>query len=110
MAGLITFPIVLTFGLNDAISESTVGALFISIPTGLGSYGAVGRIVATILPTAPYEPRPVGIDINNAPTVDSEIASFKPNVKTIGKVISPAIRPTKVSNDATPTLSFGRLL
>ena len=46
MAGLITFPIILTFGLNDAISESTVGALFISIPTALGSYGAVGRIVA----------------------------------------------------------------
>ena len=46
IAGLITFPIVLTFGLSDAISDSTVGALFISIPTGLGSYGAVGRIVA----------------------------------------------------------------
>ena len=46
MAGFITFPIVLTFGLSDAISESTVGALFISIPTALGSYGAVGRIVA----------------------------------------------------------------
>ena len=46
IAGFITFPIVLTFGLSDAISESTVGALFISIPTALGSYGAVGRIVA----------------------------------------------------------------
>jgi NSS family neurotransmitter:Na+ symporter len=46
MAGLITFPIVLTFGLSEAISESTVGALFISIPTGLGSYGAAGRVVA----------------------------------------------------------------
>ena len=46
MAGLITFPIVLTFGLSEAISESTVGALFISIPTGLGSYGAAGRLVA----------------------------------------------------------------
>ena len=46
MAGFITFPIVLTFGLSDAISESTVGALFISIPTGLGAYGAAGRIVA----------------------------------------------------------------
>ena len=46
MAGLITFPIVLTFGLSEAISESTVGALFISIPTGLGAYGTVGRIVA----------------------------------------------------------------
>ena len=46
IAGFITFPIVLTFGLTDAISESTVGALFISIPTGLGAYGAVGRLVA----------------------------------------------------------------
>ena len=57
MAGLITFPIVLTFGLSDAISESTVGALFISIPTGLGSYGAVGRTVSythLTLPTTPY--------------------------------------------------------
>ena len=46
MAGLITFPIVFTFGLSDAISESTVGALFISIPTGLGAYGNAGRVVA----------------------------------------------------------------
>jgi len=46
LAGFITFPIVLTFGLSDAISESTVGALFISIPTGLGAYGIIGRIVA----------------------------------------------------------------
>ena len=48
--------------------------------------------------------------MNKAPTVDSEMASVRPNVKTIGKVINPAISPTKVSNDATPTLSFGRLL
>ncbi len=46
MAGLITFPIVLTFGLSETISESTVGALFISIPTGLGAYGIAGRLVA----------------------------------------------------------------
>ena len=37
LAGFITFPIVITFGLSEAISESTVGALFISIPTGLGA-------------------------------------------------------------------------
>jgi len=48
MAGFITFPIVYTFGLNEAISESTVGALFISIPTGLGAYGITGRIVAIL--------------------------------------------------------------
>jgi len=48
MAGFITFPIVYTFGLNEAISDSTVGALFISIPTGLGAYGIAGRIVAIL--------------------------------------------------------------
>ena len=39
--------------------------------------------------------------MNKAPTVDSEMAPLKPNVSTIGKVIRPAISPTKVSNDAT---------
>ncbi len=48
MAGFITFPIVFTFGLREAISESTVGALFISIPTGLGAYGITGRIIAIL--------------------------------------------------------------
>ena len=42
------FPIVFTFGLGDAISESTVGALFISIPTALGSFGLTGRIIAVL--------------------------------------------------------------
>ena len=46
MAGLITFPIVLTFGLSDAIKASTISTLFISIPTGLGASGLAGRIVA----------------------------------------------------------------
>ena len=48
LAGFITFPIVITFGLSEAISESTVGALFISIPTGLGAYGLTGRVVAVV--------------------------------------------------------------
>ena len=46
IAGLITFPIFLTFGLSDSISASPVGALFISIPTGLGSAGILGRMVS----------------------------------------------------------------
>ncbi len=46
MAGLITFPIVLTFGLSDAIKASTISTLFVSIPTGLGASGVAGRIVA----------------------------------------------------------------
>ncbi len=54
MAGFITFPIVYTFGLNEAISESTVGALFISIPTGLGAYGFTGRIVAILFFSLAY--------------------------------------------------------
>jgi len=43
--------------------------------------------------------------------INLEVKNLENNeLKTIGKVINPAISPTKVSNDATPTLSFGRLL
>ena len=48
LAGMVTFPIVISFRLQDVISESTVGTLFISIPTGLGNLGFTGRMVAII--------------------------------------------------------------
>ncbi len=48
MAGLITFPIIFTFGLNEAISNSTIATLFITIPSGLGQYGIIGRLVAIL--------------------------------------------------------------
>tara|TARA_B100000575_G_scaffold290582_1_gene294535 strand:- start:140 stop:1468 length:1329 start_codon:yes stop_codon:yes gene_type:complete len=46
MAGLITFPIIFTFGLGETISNSTIATLFITIPSGLGQYGLIGRLVA----------------------------------------------------------------
>lgn len=46
MAGLITFPIIFSFGLGETISKSTIATLFITIPSGLGQYGLGGRIVA----------------------------------------------------------------
>tara|TARA_Y100001968_G_scaffold333609_1_gene397615 strand:+ start:2314 stop:3642 length:1329 start_codon:yes stop_codon:yes gene_type:complete len=48
LAGMVTFPIVISFGLKDVISASTVGTLFISLPTGLGTLGFTGRIIAVI--------------------------------------------------------------
>lgn len=45
IAGLIVFPVVFTFGLNDQVSESSVGALFIALPAGFASMGAAGTIV-----------------------------------------------------------------
>ena len=48
MAGLITFPIIFTFGLNETISNSTIATLFITIPSGLGQYGFIGRLVAIL--------------------------------------------------------------
>ena len=53
------------------------------------------------------EPKPVGIEINNAPTVEPLITSFKPKLITIGKVIKPANNPTAVSSEATVTACFG---
>jgi len=45
VAGLLVFPIVFSFGLRDLVSESSVGALFISLPTGFASMGAAGKLV-----------------------------------------------------------------
>ena len=46
MAGCVTFPIVASFGLGNLVSGSTVGTLFIALPTGLGSLGGTGQLVA----------------------------------------------------------------
>jgi neurotransmitter:Na+ symporter, NSS family len=48
IAGCVTFPVVASFGLADLVSGSTVGALFIALPTGLASLGGVGRLVAVL--------------------------------------------------------------
>ncbi len=45
LAGLVVFPVIFAFGLQGDISESTVGALFISLPTAFVKMGAAGRIV-----------------------------------------------------------------
>ena len=54
MAGCITFPVVASFGLADAVGSSTVGALVIALPTGLASMGATGRLVAVLFFTLAY--------------------------------------------------------
>lgn len=54
LAGLITFPIVISFGLKETVNESTVGALFLAIPTGLASLGGVGRFVAILFFSLAY--------------------------------------------------------
>jgi NSS family neurotransmitter:Na+ symporter len=48
MAGCVTFPVVASFGLGEVVSGSTVGALFIALPTGLASLGGAGRVVAVL--------------------------------------------------------------
>ena len=48
LAGLVTFPVVMSFGLQNAVGESTIGALFISIPTGLASLDQTGQVVAVL--------------------------------------------------------------
>ena len=48
MAGCVTFPVVASFGLGDVVSSSTVGTLFVALPTGLASLGLAGRLVAVL--------------------------------------------------------------
>ena len=44
-AGLVVFPVIFALGLQQAVGESTIGALFISLPGGFQAMGGTGRIV-----------------------------------------------------------------
>ncbi|WP_115019844.1 sodium-dependent transporter [Synechococcus sp. UW140] len=48
LAGMVTFPIVMSFGLIDLVGSRPLGAIFIALPTGLSSLGGVGLAVAVI--------------------------------------------------------------
>jgi NSS family neurotransmitter:Na+ symporter len=48
LAGMVTFPVVMSFGLQDVISGSTLGTIFIALPTGLASLGSTGKLVALL--------------------------------------------------------------
>lgn len=48
LSGMVTFPVVMSFGLKDVISGSTLGTIFIALPTGLASLGSTGRLVAVL--------------------------------------------------------------
>jgi NSS family neurotransmitter:Na+ symporter len=45
IAGLVVFPLIFALGLSDLVGESTVGALFITLPQAFAEMGAVGRVV-----------------------------------------------------------------
>jgi len=45
IAGLVVFPMIFALGLSDAVSGSTVGALFITLPQAFAGMGFVGRVV-----------------------------------------------------------------
>jgi NSS family neurotransmitter:Na+ symporter len=52
--GLVTFPIIYAFGLQDDVSTDTIGALFIAVPRGFLEMGAAGMIVGTVFFVALY--------------------------------------------------------
>lgn len=45
VAGLVVFPVIYSFGLQGAVSGSTVGALFIALPSAFEAMGTVGHVV-----------------------------------------------------------------
>ena len=47
-AGLVVFPVIFALGLQAAVGESTIGALFISIPGAFQAMGGTGRIVGLL--------------------------------------------------------------
>jgi neurotransmitter:Na+ symporter, NSS family len=48
-AGLVVFPVIFALGLQEAVGESTVGALFIALPGAFAAMGdGLGRVVGSI--------------------------------------------------------------
>ncbi|NIW37442.1 MAG: sodium-dependent transporter, partial [Gemmatimonadetes bacterium] len=45
IGGLVVFPVIFAFGLQDEIGASALGALFISVPRAFIEMGAAGRII-----------------------------------------------------------------
>jgi len=45
IGGLVVFPVIFALGLADQVGESTIGALFISIPAAIGEMGDAGQVV-----------------------------------------------------------------
>jgi len=48
VAGLVVFPVIFALGLQESVSESTVGALFIALPGAFAEMGGVGRVVGAL--------------------------------------------------------------
>jgi neurotransmitter:Na+ symporter, NSS family len=48
LAGLVVFPVIAALGLQAAVDESTVGALFIALPGAFEAMGSIGRLVASV--------------------------------------------------------------
>jgi NSS family neurotransmitter:Na+ symporter len=48
LAGLVVFPLIFALGLEARVSESTVGALFITLPQAFAGMGGVGRVIGSL--------------------------------------------------------------
>ena len=48
VAGLVVFPVIFALGIQNDVSESTVGALFIALPGAFVAMGAIGRVVGIL--------------------------------------------------------------
>jgi NSS family neurotransmitter:Na+ symporter len=47
-AGLVVFPVIFALGMQNDVSESTVGALFIALPGAFVEMGSIGRIIGIL--------------------------------------------------------------
>jgi NSS family neurotransmitter:Na+ symporter len=48
IAGLVVFPVIFAFGMQAMVGGSTVGALFITLPTAFNAMGSAGTVVGAL--------------------------------------------------------------
>ncbi len=54
VGGLVTFPVMFHFGLQDQMAESAIGTLFTVVPRGFLSFGPAGQLVGIVFFSALY--------------------------------------------------------
>jgi NSS family neurotransmitter:Na+ symporter len=48
IGGLVVFPVIFALGLSNQVGESTIGALFISIPAAIVAMGEAGQVIGVV--------------------------------------------------------------
>lgn len=103
LGGLVTFPVIYHFALQGAVSESTVGALFIALPRGFHALGSTGIVVGAVFFIALYIAALTSafslLEVTTAPIIDGLGWSRRKAVLVAGAAVTVVGIPSALDTD-----------